>query len=89
VASPANFDQFEQQVQDAIAFLEHNLATIAELSSFPGVERATLDFGKAICEGKVAVFSYLPPKLVRLAASASIGLEVSVYASSGDSDDEG
>jgi len=89
VASEADFDCFKVQVRDAIEFLERNLADVSVLSAFPGVERAVLDFGAEMSEGKVAVSSYLPPQLVRLAASAGIGIEVSVYACSGDPGGEG
>jgi hypothetical protein len=51
---------------------------------FPGVQNAVLDFGISLYEGNVAQFSFLPPKLVRLAANAGIGLEISHYACSKD-----
>lgn len=87
-ASNADLDDFMSQVSDAIAFLERNLASVSALSAFPGVERVTLDFGRAIYKSNFAAFSYLPPQLVRLAASANIGIEISVYTSSDEPDSE-
>lgn len=89
VASRADFDQFVQQVHEVIAFLEANLASVRTLSTFSGVEEVTLDFGKAMHAHNAAVFSHFPPQLVRLAASAYIGLTVSVYACSDDPVEEG
>lgn len=80
VASDAEFDAFDQQIADAIAFLSSNSAAVAALASFPGVEQATLDFGVALFEGNFATFSCLPPSLVQLAAQAKLGIEISTYA---------
>jgi len=80
IASDAEFDAFDRQVDDATAFLTSNSAAVAALASFPGVERATLDFGVALFEGSFATFSCLPPSLVRLAAQVNLGIEISTYA---------
>ena len=79
LASDADFDAFEKQVVEATAFLESNLASVRGIANFPGVEQATLDFGVALNVGNLAVCSYLPPSLIRLAAQANIGIEVSTY----------
>jgi hypothetical protein len=89
VASDADLDAFAQQVTDATAFLESNSATISKVASFPGVEQVTLDFGVALSGGNVAMFSYLPPPLVRLAAQANIGIEISHYLCSEERGAEG
>ena len=89
VASNADFDAFTQQVEDATAFLESNVLAIGKLASFPGVEQVTLDFGVAFLQESVAAFSYLPPKLVALAAQARIGVEISHYACSQEHGAEG
>jgi len=89
IASNADLDAFTQQVADATAFLESNLPAIAKLASFPGVEQVTLDFGTALLEGNVTMFSYLPPLLVRLAAQANIGIEISHYLCSEEPGAEG
>jgi len=79
LASGADLDAPSKQVTEATAFLESNLLSIGRLTNFPGVEHATLDFGVALNAGSVAVCSYLPPVLVRLAAQVNIGIEVSTY----------
>ena len=84
LVSKTDLDIPAQQIIEATAFLEHNLATVAALASFPGVQQAALDFGVALIEGSVAVFFCLPPMLVQLAAQANIGIEVSSYLCSED-----
>jgi hypothetical protein len=88
VASEADLDEFKAQVVDATQFLEENLADISRLAAFTGVEYALLDFGVSLYEDTVAISCHLPPALVRLAARASIGLEVSYYATSDEPEGE-
>ena len=79
LASNADLDALEKQVAEVTAFLESKLGSVARLASFPGVEHATLDFAVALNESSVAVCSYLPPTLIRLASKANVGIEVSTY----------
>jgi hypothetical protein len=87
LASGADLDEFDRQVSEATEYLEQHAPVIAKMVEFPGVQNAVLDFGFSLYEGSVAQFSFLPPKLVRLAASAGIGLEISHYACSKDDED--
>lgn len=87
LASDADSDDFSQQVADATEFLDVHASSIAKMISFPGVQNADLDFSVSIYEGNVTHFSYLPPKLIQLAASAGIGLEVSHYACSNEDEE--
>ncbi len=82
VASYADLDAFAQQVADTTAFLESNLLAISRIASFPGVEQVTIDFGVAVFDDKFAMFSYLPPAFVQLAAQTNLGIEISHYARS-------
>ena len=82
VVSEADFDEFDAQVVDATKFLVQHLAEISRLAAFSGVDFALLDFGVSLYEDTVAISCHLPPALVRLAASAGLGLEVSYYATS-------
>lgn len=82
LASDADLDEFDRQVSEATEYLEKHAPVIAKMVDFPGVQNAVLDFGFSLYEDNVAQFSFLPPKLVRLAASAGIGLEISYYACS-------
>jgi hypothetical protein len=84
VASDADFDEFERQLTDANEFLETHASEIAAMAATPGVKYATLDFGVSLYKDSVAQFCSFPPKFVRLAASAGLGLEVSMYACSDD-----
>ena len=82
LASDADFDEFDRQVSEATEFLELHAPVIAKIVTFPGVQNAVLDFGVSIYEGHIAQFSYLPPRLIQLAANAGIGVEISHYACS-------
>ena len=82
VASDADFDEFERQLADAADFLETHASEIASMAATPGVKFATLDFGVSLYEDSVAQFCSFTPKFVRLAASASLGVQVSIYACS-------
>ena len=84
VASDADFDEFERQLTDATEFLEAHASEVASMTATPGVVFAILDFGVCLYEDSVAQFCYFPPKFLRIAASANLGLEVSVYACSKD-----
>lgn len=86
LASDADFDEFTQQVCEATEYLAVHATAIAKMVSFPGVQHAVLDFGVAIYEGPVCQFTYLPPKLIQLAANVGIGVEVSHYVSSDGKD---
>lgn len=80
LASEANLDDFAAQVKDALAFLEENAAAVAKMAKFSGVQLAVLDFGISRYAGSAAQFCRLPPRLVQLAASAMLALEISYYA---------
>jgi hypothetical protein len=86
LVSDADFDDFDRQVVEATAYLEQHALVVAKMVDHPGVENAVLDFAVSLYEDHVAQFSFLPPKLVRLAGSAGLGLEVSHYACSHDHD---
>jgi hypothetical protein len=87
VAGEAGFDEFEKQVAEATRFLVAHSDEIRRLASFPGVELSTLDFG--INQRAVpAQCDYLPPELVRVAASLNLGIELSHYAISDEAVDD-
>jgi|SRR5579871_2136653 len=77
-ASDAGFGEFSRQVAEVTAFLRSEAEQVRRLCKFPGVESVTLDFG--ISRRDVAVqCDYLPPQLVRIAASFGMGIELSHY----------
>jgi hypothetical protein len=79
VASDAGLDEFDRQATEATQFLECHADEIRRLASYPGVEAVTLDFG--IAQRNVPAQSdYLPPELVRAAASLGLGIELSHHA---------
>ena len=82
--SNAGFDEFSQQINDAVTFLEdeQNVATIQALMAYPGVEAANLDFGVEFPDPKEypIQFYVFPPNLARLAGNLDLHLEFSLYA---------
>ena len=80
VVSEAEMDEFPRQAIDATDFLELHAALIARMAAFPGVQESVFDFGVSLREGNVAQYCSLSPRLIQLAASACIGLEISHYA---------
>ena len=84
VVSDAEFEEFDLQVGDATAFLEAHGQIVAKAASFAGVDYAVLDFAVALRKGYFSQSSCLPPRLIRLAANAGIGLEISHYPCSAD-----
>ncbi len=89
--SHAGFDEFEEQITDAIVFLKENREEIRRLVEFAGVESAGLDFGVA-WQDVAAQCDRLPATLVRLAGQLGLDLEISHYpisnnASTSDSDE--
>lgn len=79
--SDAGFDDFQQQVVDAIAFMSLNAIQLERLCRFPNLEEARLDFG--IYRRDVPVqCDYFPVELLRLVAAIGLGIEVSHYSPS-------
>jgi hypothetical protein len=64
---------------DVIDWLFSNMAELERLAVFPGVEILILNFGYYLQKEAAVQFDYLPPRLVKLAAEANIGIELSLY----------
>jgi hypothetical protein len=88
LASDVDFDAFDIQVADAAAFLREHSAQLRRLAAFDGVDSATLDFAVSIDEDTMVRSCTLSPELVRLAADAGLGLEISFYACSSESEED-
>jgi hypothetical protein len=81
LVSSADGNQFQQQVQGAIAFLRNHHPELARLRSCPGVESVTLDFGSDFPYRTAAGRFYrFPLVLLRECAALGVELELSVYA---------
>ncbi len=78
LASDADFDEFPRQVAEATAFLEAQSEQLRRLIEWPGVEGVDLDFGLE-WRDVLLQCDYLPPKLIRIAGSLGLGIEVSHY----------
>jgi hypothetical protein len=76
--SPADFDEFQQQVADATKFLPEHIDEIRRLRNFPGVESVTIDFG-IWRRDLFAEYKESPEELVRLAGSLGLSLTLSIY----------
>lgn len=76
--SDASGEDFVEQVQDALRFLKANENELARLRNHPGLEATSLDFGVNRVDGFLRS-SFFPPDLISIAASLSIGIELSIY----------
>ena len=72
------FGKLKPQIDDAQKFLEQNQGELLRLVKFPNVTDSRLVF--AYCPGTTAnVCEYFPPKLISMAGSLGVGIELSVY----------
>ena len=76
--STADFNDFEQQKRDAIAFLKTRELMIRKVMNWPGVQTGELDFG--IWQRDVMVqCDRFPAELLRLAGGLGLDIELSRY----------
>lgn len=77
--SNADFDNFQQQLEDVKAYLIENLEELKLIKQTETIQYAIFGFG---VDYDLKAFSkdyYIPADIVALAAEAGIGFEVSVY----------
>lgn len=86
VASDAEFDEFDRQVDEAAAFLKGHHDELSRLRDFPGIEGIMIDFGAKHKDVYVECYS-LSPELVRLAGELGRSIEISLYPVSDDGDE--
>ena len=81
VVSSADFDQLDEQIQDAIKFLEKNKREIKNLIEFSGADNLSeIDF--AIEKRDIWMQTdYFPSKLLVLAGALGLGIRISVFPS--------
>ena len=84
-ASDADFNDFPLQVEESIQFLRDEAEQIRRLVAWPGVDGGTLDFGIERRDVLVQC-DCLPPELVRLAGELGLGIELSQYPASGNTE---
>lgn len=76
--SAASGDELEQQVADAIVFLQRSRAELNRLTDVDDLEDVRLDFGV----NRKSVFvqsSYFPQELLTLAGELKVGIEITIY----------
>jgi hypothetical protein len=88
LVSDEDLDDFKLQVADAYKFLKENVDWIRDVVLVKGVEYTVLDFAVSFYQDSFAVFCAFPSELVKLAAIAGVGLEVSFYPCSRDDECE-
>jgi len=79
LASGADLEQFNQQVEDATLFLELHSTAISSIAAFPGVEWVVLDFGIELRDTFLVHSAHLPSRFLKAVASTGIGVELSHY----------
>jgi hypothetical protein len=81
--SNAEFNDFNEQVGDAIAYLKLHGEALKHIPTAEGLEDAFLDFGVSFNPPNGFYQSQrLPAELVKLAAEINIGITISMYAPS-------
>ena len=78
LVSNADFDQFEKQKRDAVAFLKAKKAVIRRIMNWPGVDGGELDFGVG-ARDVIIQCEYFPAELLRLAGGLGLDIELSLY----------
>ncbi len=78
--SEAGFDEFEQQVQDVIAYLRQHYDILKQVKEVTAVQYFNLDFGINY-KNKFRQGLYFPKELIRLAGELGMCIEASVYTS--------
>lgn len=88
--SDADFNDFETQRKDTIKFLKENYKKLKSLSSFGLNENETPIMGFGI-ENQMVNFwcqtEYLQPELLKLSGELNFGIEISLYHSALESDE--
>ena len=76
--SEADFEQFDEQLADAIRFLRLHLPVLKQLRNITGVESASLDFGIAM-RNVIAQSDSFPAELLALLGQFDCGLNLSQF----------
>lgn len=85
--SDAGFREFEQQLTEAIEFLNARTDLLRAMRLFPGVESAVLDFGIAWKDTATQTDRF-PEELIRLSGEIGVAIEVSHYPVSSESNND-
>jgi hypothetical protein len=85
VVSDAGFDEFAEQLEDAVEFLMESADEVRRLVGFPGVTGVVLDFGIEWRDVVVQADQF-PVELIRLAGACGISLGMSHYPPCDDED---
>jgi hypothetical protein len=85
VVSDGGGNRVPVQIRDAATFVAAHRVELARRVAWPGVEAVTLDFGWDFPYARVAgQYNYFPPALLAACGVLGLGIEVSVYAASGE-----
>jgi len=79
--STSDFIDFDQQVKDALKYLEENKEKLQVINSFPGIQFVVLDFGVKHDINRFTQTHYLPNELLKIIAKLGISVEISMYQS--------
>jgi hypothetical protein len=78
IASDAEMNEFEIQLEEATKYLQDNMFLIKRITKYSGVEEATIDFGVELRDMEIHC-DYLSPEFVANVSKAGIGIEISHY----------
>lgn len=78
-ASNSDFDNFDNQVIEAVEFLENNYEQLKHIKSADDIGYAYLDFGVSSQSTKFCHELYFLPRLIELTGELRLSIRVSIY----------
>lgn len=77
--SKADFNDFNMQVKDTIAYLKTHREQLLQIKETKGIDQVSLDFGIESFEEQITQQIFLPVELISLTAELGISIQVSIY----------
>ena len=77
--SKVDFENLDQQINDAIVYLNQNREKLQWINKTPEIQYAVLDFELNYDSDKFVQSHYLPNEFLNLVSQLGIGIEISIY----------
>lgn len=77
--SKVDFENLDQQINDAIVYLNQNQDKLQWINKTPEIQYAVLDFGLNYDSDKFVQSHYLPNEFLKLVSQLGISIEISIY----------
>jgi len=77
--SKVDFENLDQQIDDALVYLNQNQEKLRWINKNPEIQYAVLDFGLNYDSDKFVQSHYLPNEFLKLVSELGVGIEISIY----------